>query len=68
MMTKEGLRNSLFACLEFGYKARERNLNIQAAMEACRDAINRVVEESGLRHEVVKIHTLNEQGGNNGTH
>lgn len=55
MITEQGLRASLLATLEFGYKACERGLNLQKAMSDCEPAIQQLIKAAKLPKEVLKV-------------
>lgn len=56
IITQQGLESSLLAVLEFGYKACERGLNIQAATAECLPAIKKLVGDSNLPRAILVVH------------
>jgi hypothetical protein len=55
-LTQQGLEESLFDAMEFGYKARERNENIQKARSKIAPHIKALVEScDNLPREILRI-------------
>jgi hypothetical protein len=55
VITQQGLRESLYLILEWGYKSCERGENIQTARASARAAIAKLVKASGLEREILRI-------------
>lgn len=53
VLTKEGLRNSLYTALEFGYKMCEKNHNLQKTLHDAHPDIEALVDMVDLPSELV---------------
>lgn len=54
MLTEQGLENSLWAILEFGYKCHERGMNIQAATQQASPMIRDFLKAANLPKEIMR--------------
>lgn len=55
MITKQGLEQSLLVAVEFGFKCREKNMNLQATMEEATAIMHDMAEKSDLPNELLRI-------------
>jgi hypothetical protein len=62
-MTKQGLEATLYTMLEFGFKCREQNHNLEWARSEVKAVIDRLVAESdNLPTEVLRVNFRKPKG------
>lgn len=55
MITKQGLQQSLWVAVEFGFKCREKNMNLQATLAEATPMIQGLVDRSDLKEEILHV-------------